>query len=801
MIRRLGRHRGYYAFATATLSLAVGMNLVVFTIVNALWLRPLPFQDADRLVVITSHVFTSANAPALDTFEAAAGQVRTDGFGDISAPTLRVNGAAQHLEVLGVTPEYFSLLGIPIHGRDFRLEDDQLGAEAVAIISHRLWSRQFGRRADVIGSIVTAQPLPVRVIGIGPPEFHGARRGERADLWVPTSLVRRVVDGIPDSQSLPLITFARLPHGESFASAAQRLINVRVNEVDRAGIAIVPLKAVFGTPTTPSVVISEGTALAVVSGLALLVLLGGCATLSALVVVHYERRRRDQAVKLALGASPRRLLSDLAGELGMIFVAGMFGAFLMAVLGLNVMPATPLPGGLDLGRLDLSMDWRAILAATLAMALTLLVAAWLPARRAARANLVEEFSAGATTTAPVTSQRLRQGLLALHVCTVIVVLIAAGLFVRAVSRGLSSAPGFDLDRTAFVTIRFPPANTKELLAGDAQKSLMERLASVGAVLSTVPGIDAVVNGTSPIGPESARWLLTPTSVETGGREREMLLGRVAAGAEFLTTLGIPILSGQGLSETDIALNPTPTVVTGSMAQTMWPGQNPVGQEFTVRGRRSPSRHVVVGVARDFAFGSLSRPAAGVVVTVARQSAWGLEPRFVIRSAQSAVPVEAIRSTLLAAFPDARSLKVEAGREVIVVDLGRQRLGAWFFSGFGLTAFVLGNGGMFGLVAYSVESRKREFSLRMALGATPGRLVRTAMASALVPVSVGLVGGLVLAAVITQLFASFLVGLGAVDPLTYSMTAVTILTSAALASLTAAWPLRKVAPAESLKQSP
>jgi predicted permease len=797
--RQIVRHRGYYGLAAATLSLAVGANLVVFTVVNALWLRPLPFSDVDRLVVITSHVFNSVKAPALGAFAGVAGQVRTDGFGGITAPTLTVAGVAHELEVIGVTPEYFSLLGVPIRGRDFKPEDDQIGNELLAVVSHRLWSRDFGNRDSLIGSVLDAAPYPLRVIGVAPPDFHGARRGEQADVWVSTNTVRRLVAGVQDSQSLPLITFAKLQQGETFAVAAQRLNNLRVNEVDRQGIAIVPLKVVFGTPTTPSMVISDGTALVVVSGLALLVLLGGCATLSALIVVHYERRRRDHAVKLALGASPSRLVKDLAQELSLIFSAGMLGAILVAIVSLRAMPATPLPGGLDLGRLDLSMDWRAISVATLVMLLTLVVAGWIPGARAARANLVGEFSSSSTTTAPLASHRLRQGLLALHVCTMIVVLIAAGLFVRAVGHGFSGAPGFDIDRTAFISIRLPSPRPGEVSTGSAVELVAKQVAGVNTLLSALPGIEGVVSGASPVGSDAARWLLSPTPVESGGTEREMLLGRIAAGATYLSTLAIPILSGRELRDEDAILSPSPTVVTRSMAQSIWPDQNPIGQEFTVRGRRSPSKHIVVGVARDFAFGSLSGSAAGVVVTASRQSVWGLEPRFAIRSTQENAPVEAIRAALLKAFPDASAVRVQAGRQIIAVDLGRQRLGAWFFSGFGLTAFVLGIGGTFGLVAYSIESRKREFSVRLALGATPGVLVKTAVAAALVPVSIGLVCGLVLSVLVTQLFASFLVGLGSVDTVTYSITTVILLASTVLASLIAARPVRRFVPAEALKR--
>jgi hypothetical protein len=436
--------------------------------------------------------------------------------------------------------------------------------------------------------------------------------------------------------------------------------------------------------------------------------------------------------------------------------------------------------------------------------LTVVTAVWLPMKRGTYASLAGEFAAGPTTaTASAASQRLRRGLLALQVCTTIVVLVAAGLFVRAVRHGFGNAPGFDVDRVAFVTVRVP---TVRAPATASISSLLEpfvkREAQVKDILRSVPGVDAVASGISPIGPDSARRLLLPTSVETASSQREMLIGQVRAGPEFLSTLGIPLLSGRGLRDSDGVLRPAPAVVTSSLAQRLWLGENPLGQVFVLRPRGGSryGRYMVVGVAQDFVFGSLARPAAGAVVTVGPSGMWGTEPRFVVRTHHPDALAERMRGAFRDAMPDAGLLKVVTGPEVIAADLGRQRLGAWFFSGFGVSALLLGIGGLFGLVAYSVESRRREFSLRLALGATPNHLVWREVAAALVPVLFGVTAGLILAGLVTRVFTSLLVGLSATDPLTYVTIAGTMLATAAVAAFAAAWPLRNVAPAESLKQT-
>lgn len=759
------RHRAYAGFATATLAVAVGVNLIVFTAVNALWLRPLPFPDAHRLVTFPASDITRIDDRWwVDTFAGAvAGQVIPDA--DLR-PQIRLDDVGRDLETVGVTPGYFPVLGLAIQGRDFTADDNRAGAEPVAIISHRLWSREFGGRSDLIGSVISARPMSLRVIGVAPSGFGGARRGERVDVWIPSTLVRRAVAAKVDWSNLPMTVFARLPAGATVADVDRQFRERTANRRAPAPAAVVPLTEVFGTPASRTIVIREGNALSVVAGLAMLVLAGGCATLAALVLVHYERRRLELAVKIALGASRARLIAELSRELGVIAIAGTIAAVIVAVLGLRAIPPLSLPGGVDLGRLDLAIDWRVLGVAIAATAVTLATAAWLPVSRFTRGRLAGDILAGPAVTASAASQRLRQSLLAVLVSAAIVVLVAAGLFVRAVAHGFGAAPGFDVERTLFVTARVisPWAdhgpNVMDLIA--------ERTARVRDALRALPGVEEVADGRPPIDPDASGLLRRPIVVESQGARRELLLGRLEGSPELLRALAVPVLAGRPLTAADGALEPVPAVVTASLAARLWPAQSPLGQVASTSWRGG--RLVVVGVASDFVFGSLARPATGVVVTARKDFNYGLEPRFVLRAANPSALVEPVR----------------------------QRLGAWFFSGFGLTALLLGVGGVFGLVAYLAESRQREFGVRLALGASARDLVRHGLAAALIPVSIGVAGGLVCAALISRLFTSLLTGLSAPDPLTYGAVALAMLGSAAAAALVAAWRLRRIMPTEALR---
>jgi predicted permease len=820
MPRLIRGHRGYAVLAVTSLSLAVGATLAVFTVVNALWLKPVPFPEPDRVVMVVGSSagegdgFSQVGLETADRwtmFEAVAGQVVTSGDSARNAAHLSVDAAGRKVETLAVTSKYFNVLGQSIRGRDFTRDDNRPGAEPVAIISDRLWARAFGRRDDVIGALAAARPFPVRIVGVAPPGFEGARRGERTDVWVPAALAARLSPAAATTgdEGPGALVLARLRPGQTPEAARQQYLEQAIASAQVApgvsfdryreyleSLQVVRLADVFGTPSSRTIVINEGRAAGVVAGLAALVLLGSCATLMALVLVHYERRRRELSVRLALGASRLRLAAQLGAEFGWLAAAGTTGAIVVALAGLRVLPALSLPGGVDLGRLDLSLDWRVLGAAIGTTTLTLATAALVPLLRFTRGDLAGEIVAVRSTT-PASSQRLRQTLLAVHVSATIVVLVSAGLFVRAVVYGFTSGPGFDVDRTVSVRLRLPPirstpgTNLRAAVAAAHQKA--ERIADA---IREQPGVDAVALGWMPIGPERMNDVLTPKTVEAGGEQRQLTIGMLRGGAGLSEALGLPVLSGRALTPADAVGRGgmAPALITASLARALWPADDPVGQivSFVPGGR-----YQVVGVVPDFAYGSMNQPVAGVIVSVLE--GFGIGPSFVVRTERPDAMVEPIRRLFAGLVPDAHRVAIATGREIVARDLGRQRLGAWFFSGFGLIALVLGAGGVFGLVAYLAESRRREFGVRVALGATPRDLVRRGVAAGLVPVGVGAAAGLIAAAIVARVFVSALPGLSTLDPLTYVSVALLMTACAAGAGLTGAWRLRTVAPADALRE--
>jgi predicted permease len=819
MPRALRHHGAYVPLAIASLALSVGATLVVFTVVNALWLKRPPLPEPERLVTVIGEGdspsrlvpwFTNLESEPWTAFEDVAGQVITNSDLSSVRPHLVLSTVGREVETLAVTSRYFGVLGVRLRGRDFTRDDNRSSSEPVAIISERLWAREFGRRDDILGEIVPASPMPVRIIGVAPADFHGARRGEFADLWIPSELVRRISPaagaGIAEGDIMTFL-IARLHPGQTAAEAKRRLVEavpVGSWRDQRERWRVVSLSQVFGTPDASTIVVSEGRAATVTAGLAALVLFGGCMTLMALVLVHYERRRRELSVRLALGASHQHLAMQLAGELSWIAIGGTAGAVSLSSVSLKVLPALRLPGGVDLGRLDLSLDWTVLGVGILVAIGTLVVAAILPLIRSTDSRIAGELVAFGSTMPP-SSHRLRQTLLALQVAATIVVLIAAGLFVRAVLHGYDRGPGYDVSHTVFVNVQLVPLVVNAGGTGvEAALALApERSRQLEAGLRTLGGVEMVAAGPALTGP-LASYMDVPRTVGTDdGHQHELRFGSLRGGPGLIDALGIPVVAGRRLTAAD-AVVPQPALVTASMARELWPDANPIGQGLYLGGRSERSLRSanlrIVGVTADFVQGSQLAPTAGVIVTVDRSSS-GISAAFVVRAERPDLMIEPIQRLVRDVAPDAVDVEVSTARDLVGQDIGSQRLGAWFFSGFGLVALALGAGGVSGLIACLAESRRREFGVRLALGATPTDLVRRSMLAGLVPVATGAVIGLVVAPVVSQALISMLPGLSPFDSLTYLGVAGLTMSCAVFFGYLAARRLRWMTPAEVLRASP
>jgi hypothetical protein len=376
------------------------------------------------------------------------------------------------------------------------------------------------------------------------------------------------------------------------------------------------------------------------------------------------------------------------------------------------------------------------------------------------------------------------------VCGTIIVLISAGLFVRSVIQGFGTAAGFAVERTVFASVQEGASFRSPSV--DRQALIAERSTRLLARLRDLPGASDVAEGIPPIGPEALSASERPKILSVGDQELQLIVGIVTGTPNLLSTLGVPILAGRGLTAADAAaVTPRPTVMTSSLAARLWPREAALGQIVSLpRLRGGP--YVVVGIAGDLAFGSLTRRASGVLVTTGPGTS-SIVSHFVVRTDHPESVSAMIRRTI-----GGQVVRTATGKEVIARDIARQRLGAWFFSGFGAAALLLGVGGAFGLVAYLAESQRRELGVRLALGADLSDLIRHGLAAALVPVAAGVAAGLLFGGLVSQVFAALLTGVSPLDTLTYGAVAAIMLGSATGAATVAALRLRRMTPGDALR---
>jgi predicted permease len=786
MLRYVRSHFGYLGLIAGVVAASAGLNLAVFTIVNALWLRPLPFPDHDRVVTLPRFAFVTLDQPEVQIFDGGvAGQVTSSSLSGEPAPlAVGIPGGPNAAEAVGVTANYFNVLGLNVRGRGFTRDDDQLGAEPVAVISDRLWASAFDRQIDVIGTVISSSPFPVRVVGIAPRGFEGIRRGERVDVWLPSSLAGRLAGSTRPS----MLVLGRMGPEQTPELLNQQFESLAPGKLRLLQTGFVPLTETFGVSGGQSTVLREARGFAATSALASLLLIAGWATVAALVMLHYERRRGELALKESLGAGRLRIIRELYSELAAVAAVSITAALCVAKGILQLLPSLQLPGGIDMARLDLSLDWRVVTFGVLTTSTVLLAAAAVPIARAVRLNIAGQLITGLVA-GTRESMRTRQSLLAVQIASTAVVLICAGLLTRAVMRGFGTEPGFTGDQVVFVSVNqgIPPSEGASQEAVAAERNT--RLTLAFQQLNGVQEVARTTSPASPISPEAAQTLRSQTFL-IAGEERPVIAGVMRGGDRLLPALGVPIIAGRSLVSSDEFPDPRPAVITRSLAEKLWPGDNALGQGLALM-ERGWQRYTVVGIAADIAFGSLANPTKNVLVSVApSRGAWS---RFVIRTDQ---PDRVAR--LLPDLVGGKGVVATTGRELIAKDIGRQRLGAWFFSLFGVTALILATGGTYGLVAYVAQSRRHEFGVRIALGADRMDVLSAGLSVGVVPLGVGLAGGLVAGALVARVFSHQLVGVSYLDPTTYGLVgAITVLSSFGAGTL-AAWRLRAIEPAEALR---
>ena len=760
--RVLAARPAFTAVAVLTLALGIGANTAMFSIINQLYLRPLPFPEPDRLVMTwEADADNIANVFIVSQPNWEDWQRQSRSFERMAIwENLNFNlaGDAEPEQVLGMRVSHglFPMLGInPQLGRTFSAEEDAAGHDVV-VISDALWQRRYGARRDVIGRTTRLNGRPYEIIGVMPPGFAFERQEHH--VWVPIAFSAN--DGDRDSHSFR--SAARIRSGVSFEQAKAELqtigarLAVQYDEANRGETATITRMSDLG------VAYLKPTLYALFGAVAL-VLLIACVNVANLLLAQSSARQREFAIRAALGAGRGRIASQLLAEgLLLSFAGGVAGVAVAwagtAVLDQALPPGIRVPPFRDPSGTPLHPT---VLVFTMGVAvLTGLLFSLAPmlGLRRTQPSLSMKASGDRGGTASFTG--MRGILVGVEVALAVIVLAGAGLMIRSVGRLLGVDPGLDTQHVLLMDVALP----QEDFYGPPVRTNF--CADLDRELAAVPGVV-----------ERGAISHLPLSGANAGRGLS-IVGRVvskpevAAGASYRLTcpgyfgaLGIQVLRGRDFTHADATNAPGVVIVNETMARTYWPDQDPVGKRLKLGRVESENPWLtVVGVVRDVKHFGLDSIARREIFRPYAQAAW---PQMTITVKSGPAPLAIatpVREAVRRIDPDQPVNRIQTMENVVEQSIGSRRFPMLLLSVFSGVALLLAVVGVYGVVSYVVSQRAREIGIRMALGARAAQVVRMVIARSLTPIAIGLVAGFAGALLSSRLLESLLYEVRPHDPL-------------------------------------
>ena len=766
-LRMLRRAPGFTAAVLLTLAIGIGANSAMFTVVNAVLLRPLPYADPGRLV--------TAGDRRADGLSSTVGyetvmdwRARSRSFEDLALmrfwqPTLVIDSAAERLPAVRVTWNYFRMMGIhPQLGRDFTPDDDRPAGRFVALLSDTLWRRRFNADPGVIGRAITLSDTTFRIVGVMPPSFEplDAERyfSSSAEIWAPVGYAA-VGDANACRSCQHLRAFGRLKPGVSIAQATGEMNAIRAgmrlehpSDYKDGSIAIVPLRdAVTG---------GVGPALYVLLGAVAFVLLIACANVANLLLTRSIARQRELTLRTVLGAGRRRIVRQLLTESVMLSLAGGAAGIALAFLAVRAIGLFAPP---SLPRLnDISIDQRVLAVTAFMSVVTGLLFGLGPALSGAGA-MQARLAVDSRTSAGGRS-RLRATLVIADLALALVLLAGAGLMLRTVGALARTTPGFDA--APLLSMQFALIG-KAYADGDAptvafQQRLIERLRAI-------PGVEsATIAGQIPFGGNAdcrgfhVQGRMKPNTVD------DPCIERYGVTPEYLRTFNVRVLAGRGLEATDTATAAPVLLVSQATARAVWGSDDPIGSRVRFGNATRGPWYSVVGVVSDVHHDDLAEPAAPAFYNAQTQFTDSYLTVVLKASSGDPAPLAAPARAVIHELDPAIAVYQVAPVASLIEDSTAQRLFVLRLLGlFAGIAVLLAAIGLYGVVSYGVAQRGREVGLRMALGAQRADVIRMVLSGGLVLIAAGLVCGVAAAAFATRALASLTFGVSPVDPMTFA----------------------------------
>ena len=797
--RSIRRTPGVTIIIVATLALGLGANTAMFSFLNSVYLKP-PAGVARPEQVRRLWTFVPfSNVPqywsGFDYVQYAAlrdaiGELGTTAIYERSGSVTVGRGAASAKAMMShASSAYFPLLGArPALGRFFLADEDQLGAgQHVAVVSHAFWSRALGADSTALGKDIVLAGTPYTVIGVADPAFTGVDLSA-TDVWVPLATLsatpwwtNRNVNGFQ--------VLARLDDG-----VAAETVDARVTQVMRRAELRLGKDSTART-VTGSIILARGPGkkeqevqiATRLGGVALIVLLIACANVVNLLLARAVRRRREIAMRLALGMSRGRLTMLVLTESVMLALLAGVAAIVVAQWGGLALRAILLP---DIHWTHLPVDWRVLAGAVAATLVAGLAAGAIPAIQSGSTELTEVLKAGAREGFGYRS-RVRSALVMAQAAFSVTLLVGAALFVRSLSNVRALDLGFDASRLLYARVTF---DTKDA----ARDSLTPaRLTEVAERIAATPGVEGTaLTGMRPMYGFSTQAYFPGTDTIAHPKPMGMYW---AVTPRYFATAGTRIVAGHDFESAGTGAAPS-VIVNTAMANALWPGASPLGR--CVRFKSPEGRcNTVVGVVETAHWGALIEEATPqFYLPLGDMPFTGWNRReVVVRARESAMPAVTaqVRAVLRQAFPDGTPV-IERMSTVLEPKYRPWRLGATLFSMFGILAALVAAIGVYSSVSYGVSQRTHEFGVRVALGARLGDVVGHVLADGLRTVAVGVAIGVALSLAGGRLVATLLYGISPHDPAAILAVAATLLAVAAIATLVPAWRAARVDPVSALR---
>jgi putative ABC transport system permease protein len=783
-LRSLRRSPGFTVVAVLCLALGIGANAAIFSVLNAVLLRSLPYAQPDRLIRVyeswgEGRATGSVSLPNYNDWRA-----QNSGFEDLAAwlegnRNLQGEGGTERIGSVEVTANLFNLLGTPaLLGRAFAPGQDEPGKGQVAVISEGLWRRRFGAEPSLIGRSVRLDGLAYTVIGVMPAGFDFPPGQATHDVW---TLYQPSAGQMQARGSHFLAVAGRLKPGVSLdrASAQLEAVAARIEKQfpdQQAG------RSVLLERVRETVVGKTRPALLILLGAVALVLLIACANVANLLLARAAVRRREVAIRLALGASRARLIRQFLVESLVLALGGaLLGALIawgsLALLEPLAAGALPVAGGITL-------DGRVFAFLLAVSVVSGILFGLVPALQASREDVRDTLSdASAKATAGGGQTRLRGALVVLEIALSLVLLVGAGLLMRGFLRLSSTPSGLNPDGVLTAHLAVPD----EQLKGSAARIFQPLLEKVrhlpgvrsAGVISMLPIQDAWTNGGYQVEGRPA-----PKPGEGPTAE-----WRVASPQSF-ASLGVPVIYGRDFTDRDGGPGSRLLIVNEALARKEFPGENPVGRQIRIE---KEAAHTIIGVVGSVRQAGLDQPPLPEIYFPYVQTGaedWLGNAVLVVRTAQSPEAVtSAVRQSVASVDRGLSLFDIETMDEVITKSLAARRLNLWLLGIFAGIALILSAAGLYGVISYLVAQRTREIGVRIALGAQTRDVIGLVMDQGARLTAVGIALGLLGALAFTRVLESLLYGVSARDPLTYAGIAALL----AAVALLATWiPARRAA---------